>query len=124
MENLKHTKGKWAVKHSLTKDAFNVIGTELGGNYKIARCPYLKVETLSKEWNDKEKSECEANSKLIAAAPELFEALIELRKETLNLIEHCVDQSFLDWEDESIDGVTDMNQKLEKAINAIKKATE
>ena len=32
------------VKHSQSKNAWNVIGTDLGGKYKIARVPYLIVE--------------------------------------------------------------------------------
>ena len=32
------------VKHSESKNAWNVIGTDLGGKYKIARVPYLVVE--------------------------------------------------------------------------------
>ena len=32
------------VKHSLTKDAWNVVGTDLGKKYKIARVPYFVVE--------------------------------------------------------------------------------
>jgi hypothetical protein len=34
-----HTK----VKHSLSKSAWNVIGTNIGGKYKIARVPYLVI---------------------------------------------------------------------------------
>jgi len=32
------------VKHSLSKDAWNIIGTELGEKYKIARIPYFVVK--------------------------------------------------------------------------------
>lgn len=32
------------VKHSKSKDAWYVIGTELGKKYKIARFPYTKCE--------------------------------------------------------------------------------
>jgi len=32
------------IKHSESKSAWNVIGTKLGGKYKIARVPYVKVE--------------------------------------------------------------------------------
>lgn len=32
---------KTKVVHSQTKTAWNVIGTKLGGKYKIARVPYL-----------------------------------------------------------------------------------
>lgn len=34
---------KTQVVHSKSKQAFNVIGTELGRKYKIARCPYIKT---------------------------------------------------------------------------------
>lgn len=41
MENkTKHTPAPWKVKHSESKHAFNVIGTQLGQRHKIARCPY------------------------------------------------------------------------------------
>lgn len=32
------------VKHSESKTAWNIVGTILGGKYKIARVPYLAVE--------------------------------------------------------------------------------
>jgi hypothetical protein len=41
MENPKITT---KIKHSESKSAWNVIGTKLGGKYKIARVPYVKVE--------------------------------------------------------------------------------
>ena len=41
MENPKITT---KIKHSESKSAWNVIGTKLGGKYKIARVPYIKVE--------------------------------------------------------------------------------
>jgi hypothetical protein len=71
---MKHTKGEWAYKHSESKDAFNVIGTALGGKYKIARCPYHVIK-YAPELNKRDKQEAEANAKLIAAAPDMFNAL-------------------------------------------------
>ncbi len=35
---------KTEVKHSESKPAWNVIGTELGGKYKIARVPYCVID--------------------------------------------------------------------------------
>jgi len=72
----KGTKGKWKIKHSESKNAFNVVGTVVGGNYKIARIPYLVTERLL-EVNKREKLEAESNAKLIAAAPEMFDELKE-----------------------------------------------
>lgn len=66
------TKGPWQVKHSESKPAFNVIGTALGGKYKIARCPYV-VTGNDKGIDDREMREAEANARLIASAPELLE---------------------------------------------------
>ena len=70
----KFTKGKWEVKHSESKTAFNVIGTVWGGKYKIARCPYVIDEGMPR-MSAKDKEEAEANAKLIAAAPDMLEAL-------------------------------------------------
>jgi len=79
MGNFQGTKGKWIIKHSISKDAFNIVGTVLGGNYKIARIPYLRTETLE-DVNEKEKLEAENNAKLIACAPEMLETLMEVSK--------------------------------------------
>jgi hypothetical protein len=35
---------KTEVKHSLSKHAWNVVGTQLGVKYKIARVPYIAIE--------------------------------------------------------------------------------
>jgi hypothetical protein len=58
------------------------------------------------------------------AAPEMLEALIGLIKETTTLKQHCIEQGYIDWEDESIDGVKDLDEKLEIASKAITKATK
>jgi hypothetical protein len=69
----KFTRAPWQIKHSESKSAFNVIGTNLGEKYKIARCPYVVSELT--ELTDRERKEAEANAKLIAAAPEMLDAL-------------------------------------------------
>ncbi|MDD4971936.1 MAG: hypothetical protein PHT07_21120 [Paludibacter sp.] len=70
------------------------------------------------------KEVVEANAKLMATAPELLEALKILLREFDNLIDHVVDMGFIDFEDESIDGVKDAENAKNEAISAIKKATE
>ncbi|WP_165930268.1 hypothetical protein [Flavobacterium sp. GT3P67] len=74
MKEFQGTKGKWEVKHSESKEAFNVVGSSLGEHYKIARIPYLVTDTLI-EVNNREKKEAELNAILIAAAPELLKEL-------------------------------------------------
>lgn len=72
----KHTPGQWRVKHSESKQAFNVIGTVLGGKYKIARFPYIVHNFPGYEGvNEREKDEAEANARLSAAATDMLEAL-------------------------------------------------
>ena len=44
------------VKHSKSKNAWNVIGTDLGGKYKIARVPYQIIED-AEILNTKNKAE-------------------------------------------------------------------
>lgn len=72
----KGTKGEWGIKHSESKDAFNIVGTIVGGHYKIARIPYLVTQSLI-EVNRREKLEAQYNSKLIACAPEMLEFIKE-----------------------------------------------
>lgn len=74
MEEFKGTKGEWKIKHSESKNAFNIIGTIVGGNYKIARVPYSVDEKYSDTINDIFRTEAERNARLIAAAPDLLHA--------------------------------------------------
>lgn len=62
---LKHTKGEWIAKQ-----------LELSGNW-IVKCRHSIICKLNSQHT---KSSLEANAKLIAAAPELLEALIGITK--------------------------------------------
>jgi hypothetical protein len=79
MKQVKHTPGPWRMIPSKSNPAFNVIGTHLGCKYKIARCPY----TILTDGTPYDEKEAEANAQLIAAAPELFEALEALVEYTV-----------------------------------------
>lgn len=63
-------KGEWRVMHSESKDAWNVVGTVLGGKYKIARCPYVDMEFI-----DVDKKEAWANAVLMSKAPVMLDML-------------------------------------------------
>ena len=71
----KPTEGPWEVKHSQSKDAWNIIGTRLGGLYKIARLPYHQDKRMSVQWNEDQKAKQLANANLMATAPDLLEEL-------------------------------------------------
>jgi hypothetical protein len=116
------TKGPWIVKHSESKTAFNVIGTVLGGKYKIARCPYV-VTNNGNGIDKKEKAEAEANAKLISTAPEMLDALYEakntIRRLKLSMMAHPDCQ-----EGSEFDDYTDTAQEVEeKLVLLIKKVT-
>jgi hypothetical protein len=53
------------VVHSKTKDAWNVVGTNLGGKYKIAGVPY--VVTSDKNITEREKAEAKHHAEFISA---------------------------------------------------------
>jgi hypothetical protein len=77
MDKTKFTKGKWeAIKHPDSDTLFYINNEELRMG-QIATCYYVS-----------EKSESEANAKLIAAAPEMFEMLKELK----NRLEYYMDE--------------------------------
>ena len=50
---------KVEIKHSESKDAWNVIGTNVGSRYKIARIPYLVLKDVDYKdmTNTREKAE-------------------------------------------------------------------
>jgi hypothetical protein len=53
------------VKHSESKTAFNVVGTDVGKKYKIARVPYLQIST-NKTLNERAKKEARKHAEFIA----------------------------------------------------------
>ena len=71
-------KTQWEVKHSASKTAWNVIGTQLGGKYKIARVPYIQLDgddETSQAANKFQKKEALEHATLIAAAPQMLASL-------------------------------------------------
>lgn len=56
---------KTKVKHSESKNAWNIIGTELGKKYKIARLPYLAIEG-GEVMTEIEKSEALRHARFIS----------------------------------------------------------
>ena len=69
----KHTKGQWIIKS--TKDTNSLYSMIYSGEVRIA-----EVKSFGKDskFNDATYEEKEANAKLIAAAPDMLEALIML----------------------------------------------
>ena len=55
MEDVKieDPKIKTKVEHSQSKTAWNVIGTSLGGKYKVARIPYLMCDSYATSKNNR-----------------------------------------------------------------------
>lgn len=70
-----HTLGPWEVMpEEEGKDYVRIRGTRLGGRYKIANVSALKYAGV----HPQEAAETRANVQLIAAAPDLLEALTKL----------------------------------------------
>lgn len=69
----KGTKGNWKLKHSESNKAWNIVGTILGGRYKIARLSYLIDQSYSSEYFEQK-----ANALLISKAPEILNQLYNL----------------------------------------------
>ena len=62
---MKNPNLKTKVKHSKSKDAWNIISDRLGDKYKIARVPYLKVDGLEIQ-NIECKAEALGHAKFIS----------------------------------------------------------
>lgn len=103
----KHTPGPWAVlPEEADKDYLRIRGTRLGCRYKVANVHMPRLWESHDVMRDRENAESWANARLIAAAPELLEALIAITTV------RC-------------DGMdpTPINEAYEKADAAIAKAT-
>lgn len=81
-ENAKHTPGSWIVlPEEADKEYLRIRGTRLGGRYKIANVHCVKYVGMYEAISQQEEEESLANARLIAAAPELLEALIAMERE-------------------------------------------
>lgn len=102
----KHTKGEWEV----TKDAFNKQQLHFGLSIKTKIGNDIKYIATIEEIGFFTEEENEANAKLIASAPELLEALIEISN-CNNRLDYHSDKKLLDF-------------VIELSKNVIKKATQ
>lgn len=79
----KHTPGPWTVlPEEVDRDYIRVRGTRLGERYKVANVPTVTGRGVPA----READETRANARLIAAAPELLEALEVLEAYVANNI--------------------------------------
>ena len=74
----KHTPGPWVVlPEEADKDYLRIRGTRLSCRYKVANVHMPRLWESHDVLRDRENAESWANARLIAAAPELLEALEE-----------------------------------------------
>jgi hypothetical protein len=72
----KHTKGPWTLLPAESdKDYLRIRGTQLGGRYKVANVHQWRYEGMPDSIRQHDDAESMANARLIAAAPEMLEAL-------------------------------------------------
>jgi hypothetical protein len=81
-----HTPGPWELKPPEEGVPYRRIrGTRLGARFKIANVQAPQIFTAYDPLQVSEDNESEANARLIAAAPELLEALMRCRFDSLNM---------------------------------------
>lgn len=77
----KFTKGPWEIKPlEDDKEYIRIRGTVLGGRFKIANVGDGKFHHDNSDWCKFEREEAKANAHLIAAAPEMYEMLSEIKQ--------------------------------------------
>jgi hypothetical protein len=73
---MENPKIKTKIVHSKSKPAWNIIGTKLGGKYKIASVPYVPSE--STEVIDETRDEAFGHAEFISSCFNKSDSLIEL----------------------------------------------
>jgi len=88
------TKGDVEIKHSESKTAFNIVGTVLGGKYKIARFPYNDFGKGLETVTDNDKAEANSNALLYLDAHNTFQSCSlspsELKQQRDELLEALI----------------------------------
>lgn len=81
MSDSKHTPGPWEIlPEEAGRDYIRVRGTIPGSRFKVSNVLVTTYKGQATEAYDREIKETRANARLIAAAPELLEALIACEK--------------------------------------------
>jgi hypothetical protein len=82
MRKTAYTPGPWQqMPEEVDKSYIRIRGTRLGMRFKIANVPSPSYDGA----HEREAQETRANARLIAAAPELLEALLRCRFDSLNM---------------------------------------
>jgi hypothetical protein len=98
----KGTPGSWQIRKSESKQAYNVVGTKLGGKWKIARCP-ATVYNMP-DLDEKGMIEAKANALLVSCAPDMLESLLSIKqalddlwqRDDKNIVFDYIDGSMVD----------------------------
>lgn len=71
-----HTPGPWqCLPEEADQDYIRIRGTRLGGRYKVANVHHLRYRGAYEDLRLRDDAETFANARLIAAAPEMLDAL-------------------------------------------------
>lgn len=98
----KFSPGPWKVRKSESKQAYNVVGTKLGGKWKIARCP-AAVYNMP-DLDERGMIEAKANALLMAHSPAMLDSLLAIKqalddiwqRDDKNIVFDYIDGSMVD----------------------------
>lgn len=124
MEKLQITKGQYSVKPATRTDCASIV---INHQMMVMIMP---LDTINDEIETNTASVCSdalntyqqfetLPSELLRQNREMKEALENTLKELLKLIDHCENEHFLDFDDESIEGVADCNKVMKQARNCL-----
>ena len=106
--DLKHTKGNWVIHKN---NSFFEVNSRLSGKRMSISCHLTKNDD-GFHYSDSHSEENEANAKLIAASPDLLQAIIELNRQ----IDTYWNE---DKSDKQVKAISKAQQKSLKAINKV-----
>lgn len=100
--------------------AFNIIGTKLGGKYKIARIPFIVEDDPRLDWfNKKNKLEAEETAKFIVKACNNHDRLVEVLKDARLMLSQ-LSRSVMAHPDHLISGAQIIEDRIETLLTELK----
>lgn len=116
--NISYTRGPWTTKpEEVHKDYIRIRGTALGGRYKIANVDGAHCH------DDKDVEEVRSNARIIAASPDLYEALMAFKEVADKIVDEQQKKGQLPERIKDLKSCCDLSRYVLNRIHGVEEPT-